>query len=60
MLVPALTGSGVSTFVTDRSAIAATFVVAVALSLPGFGSAVAEVTVAVLLKTVPAPTDAPT
>ena len=53
-LLPALTGSGVSTFVTDRLADAPTVVVAVPLSFPGFGSEVAEETVAVLESTVPA------
>src|SRR6266852_4211141 len=53
MLPPAPTGSGVSTFVVDRSATVATVVVAVPLSLPGFGSVVADDAVAVLERTVP-------
>src|SRR5690349_23258677 len=57
MVLPALTGSGVSTFVIDRSAEPATVVVAVELSLPGFGSVVAEVSVAVLESTVPGAVD---
>jgi hypothetical protein len=40
--------------VVDRSAEAATVVVVVPLSFPGFGSAVADVTVAVFERTVPA------
>src|SRR6266852_2662421 len=55
--VPAVTGSGVSTFVNERSADAATVVVAVPLSLPGFGSLVADEAVAVLEMTVPAAVD---
>src|SRR5260221_2025725 len=55
-LVPAATGSGVSTLVTDRSAEAATVVVAAPLSLPGFGAWVADEAVAVFVSTVPAAT----
>jgi len=55
-LFPAVTGSGESTFVTLRSAAAATVVVAVPLSLPGFGSDVAEEIVAVFESTVTAAT----
>ena len=51
--MPAVTGSGVSVFVTDRSAAAATLVVAVSLSLPTFGSAVEDEIVAVLEIVVP-------
>ncbi len=58
--VPAVTGSGVPTFVTERSAEAATVVVAVPLSLPGLPSPVVEVAVAVLLRTVPALTEGAT
>jgi hypothetical protein len=58
--VPDVTGSGVSTFVTERSADAATVVVAVPLSFPGFPSAVAEVAVAVFVRTVPSVTDGAT
>src|SRR5688572_11443072 len=55
MLPPASTGSGVSVLVIVTFVAAAdTVVVAVALSLPGVGSEVAEETVAVLLSTVPA------
>src|SRR5688572_7654928 len=61
MLPPGVTGSGESSFVTDMSADGApTVVVATALSLPGFGSVVAEVTVAVLLITVASKVDAMT
>jgi hypothetical protein len=59
-LLPALTGSGVSIFVVERSAEAVTVVVAVPLSFPVFGSVVADVTVAVLLSTVPAAVGAST
>src|SRR5579862_4591845 len=44
-----MTGSGLSVFVTDRSALVSTAVVAVELSFAGFGSAVGLETVAVLL-----------
>src|SRR5215203_2734352 len=54
MLTPPAVGSKASVLVTDRSADAPTVVVAVPLSLPGVGSAVAEETVAVLLSTEPA------
>jgi hypothetical protein len=57
MLPPGLTGSGVSTFVIDRSAAVETVVVAVPLSLPVFGSDVADDTVAVFDNTVPAVVD---
>src|SRR5689334_21054241 len=50
MVAPAMTGSGLSVFVTDRSADAGpTVVVAVALSFPGVGSVVAEPVTAVLV-----------
>lgn len=49
-----------STFVTDRSAEAATVVVDVPLSLPGFGSELDEEAVAVFESTVPAATSGPT
>ena len=49
-----------ATFVKERSADAATVVVAVALSSPGFPSADAEVAVAVFERTVPALTDGAT
>ena len=54
--VPAVTGSGVSTFVTDTSADVVTVVVVVADSLPVFGSAVVDVAVAVLEMVVPVAT----
>src|SRR4051812_32792349 len=61
MFEPATTGSGVSTFVTDRSAEPApTVVVAVPLPLAPFGSEVVDVAVAVLVMTVPFATPAPT
>src|SRR5438067_5170798 len=53
MFPPAFTGSGASLLVTDRSARAMTVVVAVAELLPGHGSSVSLVTVAVLLSVVP-------
>ncbi len=49
-----MTGSGLSVLVIETSAEALTVVVAVALLLPGTGSPVAEVTVAVFESTVPA------
>ena len=56
--MPAVTGSGVSTFVNERSAEPLpTVVVAVPFSLPGFGSLVADEAVAVLEMTVPAAVD---
>ena len=57
---PAVTGSGVSTLVTERSAEVATVVVAVALLLPELGSVVAAETVAVFEITVPAAVEAST
>lgn len=56
-MLPAVTGSGVSTFVTEMSAAAATVVVEVPLWLPGFESRVSAVTFAVLVMTVPAAVD---
>src|SRR5687768_17355518 len=53
MLLPATTGSALSVLTTDRSALALTVVVSVSVSLAAFGSVVAELTVAVLLITVP-------
>ena len=56
MLLPTTTGSGLSTFVTERSALpaaAATVVVAVAELFAGLGSVVVEETDAVLVMTVP-------
>ena len=60
MFWPAFTGSGVSVFVIDRSADAATVVVEVALLLPGVASVVLDETVAVFESTVPLATPAPT
>ena len=57
---PAVTGSGESVFVIDRSAEAATVVVSVSLSLPGLGSGVVDDAVAVFDSTVPAATDGAT
>ena len=57
--VPAVTGSGVSTFATDRSADVATLVVSVSLSLSAFES-VGDATVAVLLMIVPDAVDGST
>src|SRR5687768_15907610 len=49
MVEPGVTGSGVSSLVTERSTTAGPgAVVSVSLSLPGFGSVVAEETVTVL------------
>jgi hypothetical protein len=59
-LFPVYTGSGVPMLVTERSADAATVVVAVSLSFPGFPSAVAEVAVAVFESTVPSATEGAT
>ena len=52
-LLPALTGSGVSTLVIERSAAAATVVVAVAELLPSTGSPVKDAAVAVFEMTAP-------
>ena len=60
MLLPAVTGSGVSTLVIDNSAIVPTVVVAVALLLPGLPSADAEVIAAVFDSTLPPATAAST
>src|SRR5436190_17700538 len=57
MLFPAVTGSGVSVFVTETSADVATAVVAVAVLLPVVVS-VGEATVAVLVIVVPAAVEA--
>src|SRR2546423_13723281 len=53
MVSPAVTGSGASHLVMERSAAAWTLFVAVALLLYGLGSAVAAVTAAVLVIVVP-------
>jgi len=55
-LVPATTGLGLPVLVTDRSADVLTVVIAVAVLLAGFGSKVAEATVAVFAITVPVTT----
>ena len=55
--MPTITGSGESLIVIDKSADAVTVVVAVAVSLPVFGSGVVEVTTAELEITVPDATD---
>jgi hypothetical protein len=55
--LPAVTGSGVSAFVTCMSEEVATVVVAVSLLFAPFGSVVAEVRVAVFESTVPPGTD---
>jgi hypothetical protein len=59
-LFPVYTGSGAPMLVTERSADAATVVVAVPLSFPGFGSEVVEEAVAVFDRTVPSVTDGST
>src|SRR4029453_10369970 len=53
MLLPEMTGSGVSLFVTDRSASVVTVVVAVPELLPGVGSAVTDAAVASLVIVAP-------
>src|SRR3989442_571117 len=53
MLLPAITGSGESDLVTDRSAWAWTVVVAVAELLPEFGSVVVLAATALLVIVVP-------
>src|SRR5438132_4191189 len=53
MLFPAITGSGLSALVIDRSALVPTAMLDVALLFPGLGSAVAEPTVAVSVIRVP-------
>ena len=58
--MPAPTGSGLSVIVTERSALAVTVVVAVALLLPAFESVVDDDTVAVFESTVPFCTARPT
>jgi hypothetical protein len=58
--VPAVTGSGESDLATARSAEAATVVVDVAELFAAVGSAVVELTEAVLLMTVPSATEGPT
>src|SRR5687768_11694202 len=61
MLLPGVTGSGESVFVTERSAVPVpTVVVSVSPLFAGVGSVVAEVTLAVLVRIVPPATDAPT
>src|SRR5206468_1681172 len=54
MLLPAMTGSGASLFVTDRSASVVTVVVVVPVLLPGVGSLVTDAAVAVLVIAAPA------
>ena len=54
------TGFGDAVFVVDKSAAPETVVVAVPVSLPGFGSVVADETVALFVMTVPEATEAPT
>src|SRR5713101_1931001 len=53
MLFPAITGSGLSALVIDRSALVPTAMLELALLLAGLGSAVVEATVAVSLMRVP-------
>src|ERR1041384_2623301 len=60
MLLPALTGSGESLLVTAKSALVCTVVIAVPVLLPGVGSVVALLAVALLLITVPLAVDAGT
>ena len=54
------TGLGAAVFVVDKSAAPETVVVAVPVSLPGLGSVVAELAIALFEITVPEATDAPT
>src|SRR5258706_517057 len=58
MLLPALTGSGESLLVTARSARVCTVVIAIPVLLPGVGSGVALLAVALLLIIVPFAVDA--
>src|SRR5882757_325484 len=53
MLFPAITGSGLSTFVIDKSALVPTAILELALLLPGLGSPVTAPTVTVSLIRVP-------
>ena len=53
---PAFAGSGASVLVIDTSALVLTVVVAVAVLLPGVGSGVDDVTVAVFVSVVPVAT----
>src|SRR5713101_1263172 len=53
MLFPAMTGSGLSAFVIERSALVPTAMLELALLFPGLGSAVVAPTVAVSLMRVP-------
>src|SRR5436305_1782405 len=53
MLLPAITGSGASDLVTDRSMRRMTLVIATSMLLPGVGSPVPLVTVAVLVMVAP-------
>src|SRR5438128_2460243 len=53
MLLPAITGSGASLLVTDRSMRRMTLVIATSMLLPGVGSPVVLVTVAVLVIVAP-------
>src|SRR2546426_9537039 len=53
MLFPAITGSGLSALVIERSALVPTAMFELALLFPGFGSTVTEPTVAVSLIRVP-------
>src|SRR5258706_1345193 len=53
MLFPAITGSGLSTLVIDKSALVPTAILELALLLPGLGSPVTALTVTVSLMRVP-------
>src|SRR5580765_7692497 len=53
MLLPAMTGSGLSALVIERSALVPTAMLELALLFPGLGSAVTALTVAVSLIRVP-------
>src|SRR3977135_1441932 len=53
MLFAAITGSGLSTFVIDKSALVPTAILELALLLPAVGSGVIELTVAVSVIRVP-------
>src|SRR4051812_32501963 len=53
MLLPEVTGSGESAFVTARSALVCTVVVAEPVLLPGIGSLVVEAATALLLMVLP-------
>jgi hypothetical protein len=60
MLLPAITGTGLAEFVTERFADPATCTLAIALLLPPFGSPVLDETESVCVMVVPFATAVPT